>query len=107
MQAGIASMKKRGEAARVAKRILAVDASSTMRQLVKMTLTRAGFQGVEAEDGSKSLEKATAEIFDMVLSDINLPVMTGLELLPNLRRLAQYKFTPIVLVTTESQPGKN
>jgi len=77
------------------KRILAVDDSATMRQLVKMTLTRAGFEVVEAE-----------ETFDMVLSDINMPVMTGLELLRNLRKLAQYKFTPIVLVTTESQLEK-
>jgi two-component system chemotaxis response regulator CheY len=90
----------------VAKRILAVDDSSSMRQLVKMTLTRAGYEVVEAEDGSKGLQKATAEPFDMVLSDINMPVMTGLELLRNLRKLAQYKFTPIVLVTTESQLEK-
>ena len=88
------------------KRILAVDDSATMRQLVKMTLTRAGFEVVEAEDGAKGLQKATAETFDMVLSDINMPVMTGLELLRNLRKLAQYKFTPIVLVTTESQLEK-
>ena len=88
------------------KRILAVDDSATMRQLVKMTLTRAGFEVVEAEDGAKGLQKATAETFDMVLSDINMPVMTGLELLRNLRKLAQYKFTPIVLVTTESQLDK-
>jgi two-component system chemotaxis response regulator CheY len=71
-----------------------------------MTLTRAGFEVVEAEDGSQGLQKATAETFDMVLSDINMPVMTGLELLRNLRKLAQYKFTPIVLVTTESQVEK-
>ena len=77
-----------------------------MRQLVKMTLTRAGYEVVEAEDGSKGLEKASTETFDMVLSDINMPVMTGLELLRNLRQLAQYKFTPIVLVTTESQLEK-
>ena len=88
------------------KRILAVDDSSSMRQLVKMTLTRAGYDVVEAEDGSKGLQKATAETFDMVLSDINMPVMTGLDLLRNLRKLAQYKFTPIVLVTTESQLEK-
>jgi two-component system, chemotaxis family, chemotaxis protein CheY len=88
------------------KRILAVDDSATMRQLVKMTLSRAGYEIVEAEDGSKGLEKASAETFDLVLSDINMPVMTGIELLRSLRKLPQYKFTPIVLVTTESQPEK-
>ena len=90
----------------MAKRILAVDDSATMRQLVKMTLTPAGYEVVEAQNGYEGLQKATAETFDMVLSDINMPVMTGLELLRNLRKLTQYKFTPIVLVTTESQLEK-
>jgi two-component system chemotaxis response regulator CheY len=86
----------------MAKRILAVDDSATMRQLVKMTLTPAGYEVVEAQNGYEGLQKATAETFDMVLSDINMPLMTGLELLLNLRKLPQYKFTPIVLLTTES-----
>ena len=90
----------------MAKRILAVDDSATMRQLVRMTLTRAGYEVVEAEDGAKGLQKATAETFDMVLSDINMPNMNGMDLLRNLRQMAQYKFTPIVLVTTESQLEK-
>jgi two-component system chemotaxis response regulator CheY len=71
-----------------------------------MTLTRAGYEVVEAEDGAKALQKASAEAFDLVLSDINMPNMTGIELLRNLRGLPQYKFTPIVLVTTESQAEK-
>jgi two-component system chemotaxis response regulator CheY len=90
----------------MAKKILAVDDSATMRQLLKMTLSRSGYEVVEAEDGAKALQKASAAIFDLVLSDINMPVMTGIELLRSLRKLAQYKFTPIVLVTTESQPEK-
>src|ERR1700685_3445260 len=85
----------------MAKKVLAVDDSATMRQLVKMTLTRAGYEVVEAEDGAKALAKASAETFDLVLSDINMPNMTGLELLRSLRSLPQYKFTPIVMVTTE------
>ena len=88
------------------KKVLAVDDSATMRQLVKMTLSRSGYDVVEAEDGAKALQKATTDIFDLVLSDINMPVMTGIELLRSLRKLAQYKFTPIVLVTTESQVEK-
>jgi two-component system, chemotaxis family, chemotaxis protein CheY len=88
------------------KRILAVDDSATMRQLVRMTLTRAGYEVVEAEDGAKGLQKAAVGTFDMVLSDINMPNMNGMDLLRNLRQMAQYKFTPIVLVTTESQLEK-
>jgi two-component system chemotaxis response regulator CheY len=90
----------------MAKKVLAVDDSLTIRQLVKMTLSRAGYEIVEAEDGAKGLAKASVETFDLVLSDINMPIMTGIEMLRGLRKLAQYKFTPIVLVTTESQPEK-
>ncbi len=86
--------------------ILAVDDSLTMRQLVKMTLSRAGYDVVEAEDGAKGLDKASAQPFDIVLSDVNMPVMGGMDLVRNLRKLPSYKFTPIVLITTESQLEK-
>jgi two-component system chemotaxis response regulator CheY len=86
----------------MAKKILAIDDSPTMRQLVRVTLSRSGYDVVEAEDGVQGLKKASAETFDMVLSDINMPNMNGIELVRGLRKLAQYKFTPIVLVTTES-----
>ena len=90
----------------MAKRILTVDDSATMRQLVKMTLIPAGYEVVEAENGSEGLQKATAETFDMVISDINMPLMTGFELLRSLRKLPEYRFTPIVLLTTESLVSK-
>jgi len=90
----------------MAKRVLAVDDSLTIRQLIKMTLSRAGYEVIEAEDGAKGLQRASSETFDLVLSDINMPNMTGIEMLRSLRKLAKYKFTPIVLVTTESQPEK-
>jgi two-component system chemotaxis response regulator CheY len=84
------------------KKILIVDDSLTMRQLVKMTLTRSGYDVVEAEDGQKGLQKASQDSFDLVLSDINMPIMTGIDMLRGLRKLAAYKFTPVVLITTES-----
>lgn len=84
------------------KKILAVDDSATMRQLVRMTLTQSGYEVVEAEDGEKGLQKALTGSFDLILSDVNMPVMNGLDLVRNLRKLAQYRFTPILLVTTES-----
>jgi two-component system chemotaxis response regulator CheY len=88
------------------KKVLIVDDSLTMRQLVKMTLTRSGYDVVEAEDGQKGLQKASLQAFDLVLSDINMPIMTGLDMLRGLRKLPAYKFTPIVLITTESQLEK-
>jgi two-component system chemotaxis response regulator CheY len=87
-------------------RVLAVDDSLTIRQLIRVTLSRAGYEVVEAEDGAAGLQKASAETFDLVLSDINMPGMTGLDMLRSLRKLPQYKFTPVVLVTTESEPEK-
>lgn len=90
------------------KKVLIVDDSPTIRQMVRMTLARAGggYELVEAEDGAKALQKASAETFDLVLSDINMPTMTGIELLRSLRNLPQYKFTPFLLLTTESQAEK-
>ena len=88
------------------KRILIVDDSVTMRQMVRMTLSRTGHEVVEAVDGAKGLAKASSESFDLVLSDINMPIMNGLDLVRSLRKLPKYKFTPIVLVTTESQAQK-
>jgi two-component system chemotaxis response regulator CheY len=90
----------------MSKKILVVDDSLTMRQLVRMTLVRSGYEVVEAEDGQKGLQKASAEAFDLVLSDINMPIMSGLEMLRGIRQLGNYKFTPVVLLTTESQVEK-
>jgi two-component system chemotaxis response regulator CheY len=83
-------------------RILAADDSASMRQMVTFTLKGAGYDVVEAEDGVKALEIARKESFDLVLSDVNMPNMDGLELVKNLRTLPNYKFTPILMLTTES-----
>ncbi len=90
----------------MAKSILVVDDSMTMRQLVRVTLTRSGYEVVEAVDGAQALQTASSQIFDLVLSDINMPNMNGLDLLRALRKLPAYKFTPVVLVTTESEISK-
>lgn len=86
----------------MAKRILAVDDSPTMRQLLRVTLTRAGFEVAEGADGVDGLAKASKESFDLVLSDVNMPNMNGLEMVRKLRLLGAYRFTPVVLITTES-----
>ncbi len=82
--------------------ILVVDDSVSMRQMVSVTLKSAGFDVVEAGDGQQALQKAQAGSFDLVLSDINMPVMGGIDLVKNLRTMASYKFTPILMLTTES-----
>jgi two-component system chemotaxis response regulator CheY len=86
--------------------ILAVDDSASMRQMVSFTLKSAGYQVTEASDGQDALNKAKIGQFDLVLTDVNMPVMDGIQLVQELRALANYKFTPILMLTTESAVDK-
>lgn len=90
----------------MAKSILAVDDSASMRQMVKLTLSSAGYQVVEAADGREALAKAKSGSFNMVLTDLNMPNMDGLTLIRELRTLPPYRGVPIVFLTTESDAGK-
>ncbi len=83
-------------------KILAVDDSKSMRQMVSMSLTSAGHEVVEAEDGVDGLNKAKAQQFDLIVSDINMPNMNGIDMIKAIRALPNYKFTPILCLTTES-----
>jgi two-component system chemotaxis response regulator CheY len=87
-------------------RILAVDDSASMRQMVSFTLKSAGHEVLEAVDGVEALKLAQGESVDLVLSDVNMPNMDGITLCKNLRQLATYKFTPILMLTTESTGDK-
>lgn len=87
-------------------RILAVDDSVSMRQLVSFTLKEAGFDVIEAVDGEDALAKAQTGPADVVLTDVNMPKMDGISLIKNLRQLPNYKFTPILVMTTESGDDK-
>jgi two-component system chemotaxis response regulator CheY len=83
-------------------RILAVDDSVSMRQMVAFTLKSAGFDVAEAEDGQSALDLARKEKFNLVLADVNMPGMDGIELIRALRAEADYKYTPLLMLTTES-----
>jgi two-component system chemotaxis response regulator CheY len=82
--------------------ILAVDDSASMRKMVSFTLISAGYHVVEAVDGQDAFEKAQANAIDLVLTDQNMPRMDGLSLTRKLRDSAQFKTTPILILTTES-----
>ena len=86
--------------------ILAVDDSASMRQMVAFTLKQAGYDVVEAEDGQRALSAAKSKAFNLVISDVNMPVMDGLALIKELRTLPDYKFTPILMLTTEAGSDK-
>jgi two-component system chemotaxis response regulator CheY len=86
----------------MAKSILAIDDSASIRQMVSFTLKSSGYEVVEAVDGMDGLEKAKTKSFNLILSDQNMPRMDGLTLVKNLRALPQYKTVPILMLTTES-----
>jgi two-component system chemotaxis response regulator CheY len=86
----------------MAKTILAVDDSASIRQMVSFTLKSAGYNVIDAVDGMDGLDKAKAKTADLILTDQNMPRMDGLTLIRNLRGLAQYKTVPILMLTTES-----
>ncbi|HVF17588.1 MAG TPA: response regulator [Steroidobacteraceae bacterium] len=83
-------------------RILAVDDSPSMRDMVRIALCGAGFQVTQAADGAEALEIARSDSFDLVLSDVNMPRMDGISLIRALRAEHAYKHTPILMLTTES-----
>jgi two-component system chemotaxis response regulator CheY len=86
----------------MAKTILAVDDSASIRQMVTFTLKSSGYEVVEAVDGMDGLEKAKAKGFSLILTDQNMPRMDGLTLIKSLRAMPQYKTVPILMLTTES-----
>lgn len=89
----------------MSKTILTVDDSASMRQMVKLTLSGAGYAVVEAVDGADGLSKAKSKDMDLVVTDLNMPNMNGLALIRELRKLPSYKGIPIIFLTTESDAG--
>lgn len=90
----------------MSKTILIVDDSSSMRQLVRMTLSGAGHQVIEAVDGRDALTKLNGQKINLVISDVNMPNLDGIGLVKAIKAKSEYRFTPIVMLTTESEQGK-
>lgn len=86
--------------------ILAVDDSPSMRQMVGQTLRAAGYDVIEAADGVEALEVAKERVVDVVITDVNMPNMDGISFVKAVKQLPNYKFTPIIMLTTESQESK-
>lgn len=87
-------------------RILAVDDAKTMRDLVKGILENAGHEVLVADDGDTAMQLARKEAVDLVVSDVNMPRMSGISLVTKLRRLPDYENTPILMLTTEGDGYK-
>lgn len=90
----------------MAKKILVVDDSVSIRKSVSFVLTEAGYEVIEAEDGMDGLSKAEGSGCSLVLTDINMPNMNGIDFIKALRAKDEYRFTPIIALTTEGQGSK-
>jgi two-component system chemotaxis response regulator CheY len=88
------------------KRIMTVDDSPSLRQMVALTLESAGYEVVEASDGHDAVAKLGGREFHLFVTDLNMPGMDGIELTRKLRAMPEYRFVPIVLLTTESNQEK-
>lgn len=90
----------------MAKTALVVDDSTSMRQMVVFTLQSAGFDTIESANGVEALTASDKTPVDLVITDLNMPEMDGITLIKELRNRPAFKFTPILLLTTESQDAK-
>jgi len=90
----------------MARKIMTVDDSSTVRQMLRFTLQDAGYEVIEAVDGKDALEKLQTENVEMLITDLNMPEMNGIELIRKVRRSPGNRFVPIIMLTTESQEAK-
>lgn len=88
------------------RKVLTVDDSRTMREMLRQCLSGAGFDVVTAEDGADGIEKLKESQPDVVITDINMPVMDGFEFIENVRQSGEYSRIPILVLTTESAPEK-
>ena len=83
--------------------ILTVDDTASMRQMISFTLGSVGYDVIQASDGVEALKLARDRKVDLVIADVNMPNMDGISLVKSLRTLDAYRFTPILMLTTESQ----
>ncbi|WP_147693472.1 response regulator [Vogesella mureinivorans] len=90
----------------MAKTILIVDDSASLRQVVKIALMDAGYDVIEAGNGQEGLQKLDGRKIHLIVSDVNMPIMDGITFLKNVKQHASYKFTPVIMLTTETSDEK-
>jgi two-component system chemotaxis response regulator CheY len=90
----------------MAKTIMVVDDSISIRQVVGIALKQAGYEVLEAGDGKDALAKLTGQKVNLIISDVNMPNMDGISFVRELKTRPAYKFTPVLMLTTESQEDK-
>jgi two-component system chemotaxis response regulator CheY len=90
----------------MSKTILIVDDSSSVRAVLKTTLKAAGYDVLECVDGKDCISKLTGQKVHLIISDVNMPNMDGIEMVKQIKQMPSYKFTPICMLTTEAEPSK-
>jgi two-component system chemotaxis response regulator CheY len=90
----------------MAKTILVVDDSASLRQVVGIALKGAGYDVIEACDGKDALTKLNGQKIHLIISDVNMPNMDGITFVTEAKKLPNYKFTPVIMLTTESGESK-
>jgi two-component system chemotaxis response regulator CheY len=90
----------------MAKTILIVDDSASVRLVVGIALRGAGYDVIEGRDGVDALKQLTGQKVHLIISDVNMPQMDGITFLKNVKQLPAYRFTPVIMLTTESQEAK-
>lgn len=90
----------------MAKTVMVVDDSLSVRNVVGIALKGAGYDVIDAEDGKQALTKLTGQKVHLIISDVNMPNMNGIEFVKNLKQMPAYKFTPVIMLTTESGEDK-
>ncbi|AVS62979.1 response regulator [Paracidovorax avenae] len=90
----------------MAKTILIVDDSASVRSVVGIALRGAGYDVIEGCDGSDALRRLTGQKVHLIISDVNMPNMDGITFLKSVKAMPAYRFTPVIMLTTESQEAK-
>ncbi len=90
----------------MAKTILIVDDSASVRTVVATALKGAGYNVIQGCDGKDAISKMTGDKIHMIISDVNMPNMDGIEFVKEVKKMSAYKFTPICMLTTESEASK-
>ncbi len=90
----------------MAKTIMIIDDSASLRQVVKLTLVSAGYEVIEACDGVDAMQKLDGIKIHLIICDVNMPNMDGITFLKQVKATPNYKFTPVIMLTTESQESK-
>lgn len=84
------------------KRIMIVDDSATIRMVAGIALRGAGYEVLEAKDGQDALNQLGSQKINLIISDVNMPSMDGITFVKAIKAMAQHRFTPIIMLTTES-----